>query len=109
MDTFLFFLVAVKLGGGGYVEKGNPITLSCNATGKVMPPDDIDWFKDGIKIKDRARSKIQITKKRQPETRTLVSTLHIKHSDMGDAGTYICRSSDLKVKGIYVSVLNCKY
>ncbi|XP_069138679.1 protein amalgam-like isoform X2 [Argopecten irradians] len=99
-------LPAVKLGGADFVEKGNPITLSCNATGKVMTPDDIDWFKDGIKIKNSASNTIQITKHRMPVTRTLVSTLRIKHSNMSDAGTYICRSTDLKVKGIYVSVLN---
>ncbi|OWF39779.1 protein amalgam-like isoform X2 [Mizuhopecten yessoensis] len=98
--------LAVQLGGGGFVEKGNPITLSCNATGKLMTPDDIDWFKDGIKIKSSARNTIHITKHRMPETRTLVSKLRIKHSNMSDAGTYICRSTDLKVKGIYVSVLS---
>ncbi|XP_060080798.1 protein amalgam-like [Ylistrum balloti] len=97
---------AVTLGGGEFVEKGNPITLSCNATGKLMTPDDIDWFKDGIKIRSSASNSIQITKRRMPVTRTLVSTLRIKHSNMSDAGTYICRSTDLKVNGIYVSVLN---
>ncbi|XP_033749736.1 follistatin-related protein 4-like isoform X2 [Pecten maximus] len=99
-------LPAVNLGGAEFVEKGNPIKLSCNATGKVMTPDDVDWFKNGIKIKSSASNTIQITKRRLPVTRTLVSTLHIKHSNMNDTGTYICRSTDLKVKGKYVSVLN---
>ena len=99
----------IKISEQIYVDEGNPIVLNCNASGQYTPPDDIDWFKGGIKINPSVEKQIEITKYRSAETRTLYSTLSKKHSKMSDMGTYICRSSDLKVENVYVHVLNCKY
>jgi len=91
------------------VEKGNPIKLKCNATGKTSPPDDVDWFKNGHNIKETYGGKLEISKIRETETKSLYSELTIKHSEMSDAGPYICRSSDSDIGILIVNVLNCKY
>lgn len=108
--TLNFFTVsAIKIEGKSYVEKGEKIVLTCNATGELFPPDDIDWFKDGLKIKESTRSGISISKFRITETRTLHSVLEIDQSVMEDSGNYICRSSDLAITDKNVMVLNGKF
>jgi len=82
--------------------------LTCNATGDIHPPDDIDWFKDGRKIRESERRGVSISKFRITETRTLHSVLEIDHSDMEDSGNYICRSSELSITDKNVMVLNGK-
>ena len=91
------------------MEKGEKIVLTCNATGELFPPEDIDWFKDGSTIKSNHLRGIFISKFRIPETRTLHSQLEIDHSDMHDSGNYICRSSTLAITDKSVMVLNGKH
>lgn len=40
----------IQISGSQFVEKGNTLTLTCNATGFDYPPDELDWFKDGLKL-----------------------------------------------------------
>lgn len=82
--------------------------LTCNATGETYPPEEIDWFKDGLRIKEGHSSRISILKFRITETKTLHSQLRIEHSDMADSGNYICRSSQLSITDKNVMVLNGK-
>ncbi|XP_071103721.1 zwei Ig domain protein zig-8-like isoform X2 [Haliotis cracherodii] len=97
---------AIFVSGTTFVEKGDPIHIVCNATGSVNPPQDLDWFKDGIKITPDAHQKITIEKFQSLPTKTIVSVLQLKHSNMNDAGTYVCRSSNLDITSIKVHVLN---
>ncbi|XP_052794919.1 V-set and immunoglobulin domain-containing protein 1-like isoform X2 [Mya arenaria] len=97
---------AIKITGKSYVEKGDQIILTCNATGELYPPEDIDWFKDGSKIKPNQFKGISIAKFRIAETKTLHSQLEIDHSSMDDSGNYICRSSELAITDKSVIVLN---
>lgn len=97
------------MSGTTFVEKGDPIHIVCNATGSVNPPQDLDWFKDGIKITPDAHQKITIEKFQSLPTKTIVSVLQLKHSNMNDAGTYVCRSSNLDITSIKVHVLNGKW
>ena len=104
-----FFLTAIIIEGKSFVEKGNKISLICNATGDTFPPEDIDWFKDGVKIKQNQNKGVSIVKFRLTETKTLHSKLVIDRSGMLDSGNYICRSSDLAITSKQVMVLNGKY
>ena len=88
------------------MEKGDKIVLTCNATGELVTPEEIDWFKDGGKVKQNQDTGISISKFRIPETKTLHSTLEIDHSQMSDSGNYICRSSDIDITSKSVMVLN---
>ncbi|KAL4227804.1 hypothetical protein ACF0H5_013241 [Mactra antiquata] len=97
---------AIKITGESFVEKGDKIRLTCNATGELFPPEDIDWFKDGLKIKANGTLGISILKFRIAETKTLHSRLEIDKADMRDIGVYICRSSELAVTRMDVMVLN---
>ncbi|XP_052282801.1 uncharacterized protein LOC127879787 isoform X2 [Dreissena polymorpha] len=106
LDEAVPRLVAIKIGGKSYVEKGEKIVLTCNATGELYPPEDIDWFLDGQKIKQNQLRGITIAKFRVAETKTLHSQLEIDHSEMSDGGNYICRSSDLEITNKHVMVLN---
>lgn len=99
----------IVIEGKKYVEKGEKIVLTCNATGEFFPPEDIDWFKDGRKVKEDQYKGISISKFRLSETKTLHSKLEIDHSDMTDGGNYICRSSDIAITSKQVMVLNGKY
>lgn len=72
----------------------------------MFPPEDIDWFKNGEKIKQNQNRGITIAKFRIAETKTLHSQMEIDKADMDDKGVYICRSSDLAITSTSVIVLN---
>lgn len=74
-----------------------------------MTPARMDWFRDGIKIKQNADAGIFIHEYTIRESKSLYSELEIKKSTMKDAGTYICRSSRTDVVSHYVVVLNGKF
>jgi hypothetical protein len=90
------------------VDQGDPIRLSCNASGVQQMPEDVDWFFKGLKIQSSVQQEIIITKFHSPETKTLVSTLEIERSKMNNSGIYICRSTDLITKSLSVMVINGK-
>lgn len=99
-------LAGISVSGTKFVEKGDRIHLVCNSTGVLDPPDNLDWFKDGVKLTPDGLRQIKIDKFHVRATRTLVSVLEIRHSKMDDAGTYVCRSSDLAITSTKVHVLN---
>lgn len=97
---------AISIEGPQFVDKGKKLVLTCNATGEMFPPEDIDWFKNGEKIKQNQNRGITIAKFRIAETKTLHSQMEIDKADMDDKGVYICRSSDLAITSTSVIVLN---
>ncbi|XP_067667724.1 kin of IRRE-like protein 2 isoform X2 [Haliotis asinina] len=96
----------IRISGEKYVEKGQKINLTCNATGEEHPPDDLDWFKNGNKLSSSIKDQIAIQKRVSLTTRTIVSILQISNADLDDAGVYICRTSDLQITSARVNVLN---
>ncbi|XP_076443947.1 zwei Ig domain protein zig-8-like [Babylonia areolata] len=102
------FRKALSMNGTSFVEKGDPIRLTCNASGTKASPDDLEWFKDGLKVTADRWQHVRIERFRSTEAApgTLVSVLDKRYSEMGDAGTYVCRSSDLGVTSMKVHVLN---
>ena len=61
-------------------------------------------LEDGEKINSDAASGIIITKK--IETKTLISMLVVRSSQMSDAGIYVCRSSNRDAAMLNVVVIN---
>ena len=102
----MVFLSEIRITGEKYVEKGQKINLTCNATGESHPPDDLDWFKNGNKLLTNYRDEIFIQKRVSLTTKTIVSILEIENADMDDAGVYICRTSDLQITSTRINVLN---
>ncbi|KAJ8304025.1 hypothetical protein KUTeg_017608, partial [Tegillarca granosa] len=96
----------IFISGPQYVEKGHPIRLTCNVNGTLRPPDDIDWFQKGVKLKNSPLDGVYIRKYVRKDSMTLTSQLKISESDVTDTGTYICRSSKNKITTHYLSVLN---
>ncbi|XP_033750034.1 zwei Ig domain protein zig-8-like [Pecten maximus] len=96
---------AIKITGKRYVDKGEPIVLSCNAT-DYYAPHDIDWFKDGDKLNSDKLRGIEITKSVYLSRKTITSVLKIKKAKMTDAGDYLCRTSERYITTIHVQVLN---
>jgi hypothetical protein len=107
IDVCMLFS-ALSLSGKNLVHQGDPIRLSCNATGVQHAPEDVDWFFKGLKIQNSVQQEIIITKFLSLETRTLLSILEIERSKMNDSGIYICRSTDLMIKTLEVTVLSGK-
>lgn len=108
-ETEHSILSALTLSGAEFVDQGEAIRLSCNATGVLHAPEDVDWFFQGLKIQSSVQDEIIITKFHSPETKTLISTLEIERSKMKHSGMYICRSTDLTIKSHNVQVINGKY
>ncbi|ESO92557.1 hypothetical protein LOTGIDRAFT_162465 [Lottia gigantea] len=98
----------IELGGTLFVEIGAEIKLKCSASAIDYLPLDVDWFKDGLKIRPKTESRVSISKYPSRETNTLNSTLVIEHSTMDDAGTYVCRISKRHVASLKVVVLNAE-
>ncbi|PVD19990.1 hypothetical protein C0Q70_20484 [Pomacea canaliculata] len=87
--------VGERHNGSQFVEKGNTLTLTCNATGFDYPPDELDWFKDGLKLTSDLRRTLR--KDVSLADKTIVSKLQVARATMADAGTYVCRASDMQV------------
>ncbi|XP_076104679.1 zwei Ig domain protein zig-8-like isoform X3 [Mytilus galloprovincialis] len=102
------FRPAIHISGPNFTEKGEPIRITCNATGDSMTPEHMDWFRDGLKIQQNIDAGVLITEFRHSETKTLYSVLEIAKSTMKDTGVYICRSSKKDVDSHLVVVLNGK-
>lgn len=98
--------VAIKITGKRFVEKGEAIILSCNATGDYYAPEDIDWFKDGDKLDSDESRRTTITKSLFLSDKTIISELRINKAKMADAGDYLCRTSERYITTIHVQVLN---
>ncbi|KAL8580662.1 hypothetical protein ACOMHN_043478 [Nucella lapillus] len=94
--------MGIRLDGGEFVEKGNPIILNCTASGIDYRPKGVDWFKDGSKVRSDAH--VLITE--SSDGNVLHSTLEILRSNMTDAATYVCRSTKFHVASKKVNVLN---
>ncbi|KAK3758609.1 hypothetical protein RRG08_019520 [Elysia crispata] len=97
---------AVTISGKAFVDRGEPIRLVCNATGPRVP-EKIDWFKDGTKLDATSyrHGNLIIEEFMHVVDQALISELHIRHTDMSNSGTYICRSSDEKIASLVVTVL----
>ncbi|XP_061192004.1 MAM domain-containing glycosylphosphatidylinositol anchor protein 1-like [Saccostrea echinata] len=109
LDTQPAYEPALTINGTVYVSKFSKISLTCNATGAVRAPEDIDWFHKGQKIRQNDphwRHRTLIYKYQEVPGRSLVSNLTVERAREEDAGTYICRSSDKDTKSINVHVLN---
>ena len=111
--TILPFLFSdIILSGTQYVNQGNMINLTCNATGGIRAPLDVDWFFKGERILTthaKWKDRTQILKRKIG--RYYVSDLIVERSTRNDQGNYVCRSTDLsnlKVTSISVHVLSGK-
>ncbi|KAJ8303932.1 hypothetical protein KUTeg_017515 [Tegillarca granosa] len=92
-------VLPIKVTGTEFVNIFSKINLTCNATGAVVAPHDIDWFFEGRVISTeykKWRNRIQILKY-TPEVpgKSLISNLIIDISSSEDSGRYVCRSSDV--------------
>ncbi|GFO49806.1 leucine-rich repeats and immunoglobulin-like domains protein 1 [Plakobranchus ocellatus] len=98
----------ISITGKKYVDLGEKIELTCNASGGKVVPDEIDWFKGGDKInsKEKQYSHVLIVKSQEIATRTFTSQLIIDHSKLSDTGNYICRSSRNDIANLPVTVLH---
>lgn len=70
------------------------------------PPDELDWFMNGLKVVTDLDEGIRITNSVSLRSRTIWSELVIEHAQMHHGGTYICRTSDELVTNIKVNVLS---
>ncbi|KAH3774769.1 hypothetical protein DPMN_176162 [Dreissena polymorpha] len=91
-----------------YVERGEPVTLHCNATGQHYTPDEIDWFRNGEKITSEKHNRIKLFKQLSIAQKTFTSILSIDKSSMEDNGVYVCRSSNMRIANTKVHVLNAE-
>ncbi|KAK3608966.1 hypothetical protein CHS0354_029306, partial [Potamilus streckersoni] len=98
----------ISIYGRQYVDKGRDIHLICNATGEGIAPEDVDWYFKGEKIVPTNTAwlnRATILKRKPIPGNFYISELIIKRSNRQDGGSYVCRSSDLKVSSINVHVL----
>ena len=84
--------VAIQVTGTEYIEQGGTIELHCYAYGRPLPPQDIEWYRNGERIQFDVLNDVKITKLN--DSRVLESVLQIYNSKMADGGDYICRSSN---------------
>lgn len=99
----------LKVTGTKYVNMGDKIHLTCNATGSTRAPEAVDWFYEGNRIHQsnpKWRGRVEVVKHESFEGKYFISELIIDHSNLEDKGHYVCRSSDLTVDSLKVHVLN---
>jgi hypothetical protein len=84
------------------VHVNKPIILKC-ATDEHVKPSQIRWFHNGHRLHEETHPGVLIEKK--PFNEQLISTLHIRHATLNDAGTYSCRFGSGLQDEMHVSVL----
>lgn len=97
---------SIHITGDSYVNKYDRLVLLCNASSDSYPPDELDWFMNGLKVVTDLDEGIRITNSVSLRSRTIWSELVIEHAQMHHGGTYICRTSDELVTNIKVNVLS---
>ncbi|XP_076465176.1 limbic system-associated membrane protein-like isoform X4 [Babylonia areolata] len=95
----------ISIKGRRYVDLGQEIHLVCNASGGPRLPEDIDWFKDGVKINSFRYPRVLIEEYQSIRDRAFISELMIDHAEESDAGVYVCRSSKNAVDSMKITVL----
>ncbi|KAK3610224.1 hypothetical protein CHS0354_022276 [Potamilus streckersoni] len=98
----------IKIVGTSKVEKGDTIRIICNATGGTFTPEELDWLKDGNKLVADKSERIVVSKHISLLSMTISSVLTIKHASIDDAGTYVCRTSDILVTEMRVKIIEGK-
>ena len=98
------YFSAVVISGYTYVERGQPLSLACNATGRDAPPHDVTWYKDGLKVESEEGEGVSIRKKLEPLV--LVSYLDVRASRLSDRGDYVCRSSNGDHAAVTIYILD---
>ena len=101
---FNWFVSDIQISAPPYVNIGDIIELTCNASTLDFPTDDIDWFIDGKELKDNY--KINIDKHVSLVDKFIHSTLTVLDAKLADAGTYVCRTSDRQITSTKVHVLS---
>ncbi|KAK3601476.1 hypothetical protein CHS0354_033611 [Potamilus streckersoni] len=96
----------IHISGPEYVEKGDMISLTCNASGINFPPEEIDWFRNGQKVSSDVENGIHIYKRVSISLKIITSVLEIERATLEDDGMYVCRSSDLQLTSRRLIVLN---
>ena len=111
LNTRHYFLsvLGINIYGPEHVSTGEKFEVYCNATGVNFPPEEIDWFFDGFKIKTDFDKGIIIEKSVSLKARSIESTIHIARAQSSDKGDYTCRVSNGLVKTINVRVLHSEY
>lgn len=104
----LCLLFSVSITGNKVVDKGEKLTLICNATGTTEIPYGIEWWHNSKPLTSRLDKGIRIQTMKDPLKKTLISILTIADSDPENSGDYICRTSDKEVSEIKVHVLDGK-
>jgi len=108
----VFCFSAVELTGTAYLDINQKVNLTCNATGVIRAPEDVDWFHNGniIDHHDNMWGQRLTISKQIPQIpgRWLISELIIEKSTLKDQGMYICRSSDNEAASFYVTILDSK-
>ena len=106
LNLLVFLLVAVTVSGNKFIERFQPLEITCNATGKHEAPHDVNWFRDGVPLESSVTRGIEISKEIEPQT--LISRLTIKRSEVTDSGHYVCRSSSNEAAVINIQILDGK-
>ncbi|CAL1543164.1 unnamed protein product, partial [Lymnaea stagnalis] len=94
----------IQIIGSQYVEKESDILLTCNATGLEHAPEDLDWFFNGNKLQGSRR--LSIKKQLSITSRSISGVLEIRGAQLDDSGLYVCRTSNLQIESLRVTVLN---
>ena len=95
---------AVRISGTDYVERGAPIQLQCNASGKPDPPHDLHWLHNDHPVTSDPSAGVLVAKK--IEAKYLLSVLSIERSRFSDAGEYVCVTSNQHTASVSVHVLS---
>ncbi|XP_059163383.1 leucine-rich repeats and immunoglobulin-like domains protein 1 isoform X2 [Physella acuta] len=96
----------IQITGPQFVEKNGLIYLICNATGLEHTPDELDWFFNGNKLSTQENKKVTIRNMVSITSKTIASVLEIADAQIEDGGLYVCRTSNLQIISLRVSVLN---
>ena len=123
----MYIRAAVRISGTEYVERGEPIQLQCNASGKPdpphdlhwlrndnpvnpvnpvnsNPPHDLHWLRNDNPVKSDPSAGVLVAKK--IEAKYLLSVLSIERSRFSDAGEYVCVTSNHHTASAIVHVLS---
>lgn len=94
----------ISISGSLLVRNGDTIYLSCSAKVEANTvSEEITWYKDGSNLNKDEDKDLAI--RQTYFNGNITSSLELRNARTRDMGVYMCRTSDMKNIGQYVSVI----
>ena len=86
------------------MDRGLSIELTCSVTGIDNRVDNIEWYRDNLRLVTSSRKGVLIQHHFSSVKHLYTSSLIVRRVDLKDSGAYTCRITDQRSKVLNVNI-----